>query len=68
MNSRKFRVCLWSGGRVAMTWITNKMPTPAEGGGGYRFHAEDSGLLVEVVGTVSIEEGDWEYEKLPPRL
>ena len=68
MSARRFRVCLWSGGRVVETWITNKMPSPAPTGGGYRFHTDDTGLLVEVIGTISIEEGDWEYEKLGPRV
>jgi len=53
---------------VVETWITTKMPSQAPNGNGYRFHTDDTGLLVEVIGTVSIEEGDWEYEKLGPRL
>jgi hypothetical protein len=66
-QSKKYKVCLWSGGKRVETWMSKTRPQQLEKGGGYRFTDRD-GLVVEIMGTVSIEEGDWEYEELGPQI
>jgi hypothetical protein len=66
--SKKFKISLWSGGRVVLSWITSHMPEPLASGSGYHFKTDDDHLQVEIMGTISIEEGNWEYEKVRPHL
>lgn len=65
--SRKYKICLWSGGKMVENWLTEAKPEALPGGWGYRFQTRDD-LSVEITGTTSIEEGHWEYEELCPRV
>jgi hypothetical protein len=64
---KKYKVTLWSGGKAVVIWITPSRPTQGEGGQAYRFTDRD-GNKVELSGTISIEEGHWEYEELGPQI
>ena len=63
----KYKISLWSGGKIVESWLSPIAPEPLPNGGGYRFR-NSNGLLVEIVGTISVEEGQWVYEELGPRV
>lgn len=51
-----FIVTLWSGGRATKKWKTTERPELLPNGTGVKFTSLDTKLLVEVIGSVSVEE------------
>lgn len=64
---KKFKVSLYSGGKVVESWITDATPKQDPDSTAYRFRTRD-GNMVEVCGTLSIEEGFWDYEEMGPQI
>lgn len=51
-----FIVTLWSGGKATKKWKTTERPELLPHGTGVKFMSLDTRLLVEVIGSVSVEE------------
>ena len=51
-----FIVTLWSGGKATKKWKTMERPELLPNGTGVKFMSLDTKLLVEVIGSVSVEE------------
>jgi hypothetical protein len=51
-----FIVTLWSGGRATKKWKTLERPELLPNGTGVKFTSLDTRLLVEVIGSISVEE------------
>ena len=49
-------VTLWSGGKPGKKWLTAEGPRLLTEGNGIEFKSLDTGLMVQLIGNVSVEE------------
>lgn len=57
-------VTMWSGGRHAKQWKSKDKPEVLANGTGVRFRSADTRLMVEVIGSISVEEFESGREEL----
>ena len=67
---RFYIITMWSGGHPAKKWKSSEPPETLPTGTGVRFRSVDTRLMVEVIGSISIEEFEQGMEieeaDLPP--
>jgi hypothetical protein len=49
-------ITMWSGGRPAKKWKSDKEPVPLPQGNGISFVSSDTKLPVQIIGSISVEE------------
>ena len=63
-----FLVTMWSGGRPAKKWQSYQRPEALPNGTGVRFKSAETKLMVEVIGSISVEEFESGKEELEAAL
>jgi len=58
---KQFRITLWSGGKPALVHYTKESPKMLDGGVAFR---TDDGNVIRVMGTISIEEGEFSEKRI----
>jgi hypothetical protein len=56
-----FRITLWSGGQPSLTYYVKETPRLSEGMVAFR---SDDGTVVRLMGSVSIEEGEFAEQRI----
>ena len=67
---RYYIVTMWSGGRPTKKWHSEEKPEVLPQGTGVRFRDLGTRLMVEVIGSISVEEYEYGMEGMtdpPPR-
>ena len=63
--AKTFRITLWSGGKASLVYYVKERPRAAEGGIVFK---TDDGNVVNMMGTVSVEEGEFEERRISRTL